>query len=109
MSEKRYKNLKEFYPFYLGEHLNPVCRSLHVVGTGLTLALLAYFVITQNYQLIWICLVSGYAFAWVGHFFFEKNQPATFKYPLFSLISDFILFFDVLTGRQKINPRSQLH
>jgi hypothetical protein len=99
--EKKYKTLQQFYPYYLEEHQNSTCRVLHFVGTGLVLVILAAALITGNYfWLISIPLV-GYGFAWVGHFFFEKNKPATFQYPMFSLASDFILFFDLLTGKEK--------
>ncbi len=99
--EKRYTSLNEFYPFYLSEHSNTTCRVLHFIGTGLVFFTLFYAIITQR----WLALIAipfiGYGFAWVGHFFFEKNKPATFQYPGYSLASDFILFFDLLLGRQK--------
>lgn len=99
--EKRFKTLKDFYPYYLEEHQNPMCRRLHFVGTGLLFLILAASLITGNY--LWLISIPfvGYGFAWVGHFFFEKNKPATFQYPLFSLASDFVLFFDLLVGREK--------
>ncbi len=98
--EKRYKTLKEFYPFYLTEHLNPVCRTLHFIGTSLLLADAIYAVVSQQYWLLWLVPVIGYGFAWTGHFFFEKNKPATFQYPFYSLASDFIMFKDLLIGKQ---------
>ncbi|HSF56324.1 MAG TPA: DUF962 domain-containing protein [Algoriphagus sp.] len=99
--EKRFKTLKDFYPYYLEEHQNPMCRRLHFVGTGLLFLILAASLITGNY--LWLISIPfvGYGFAWVGHFFFEKNKPATFQYPLFSLASDFVLFFDLLVGKEK--------
>lgn len=101
---KEFKTLKEFYPYYLEEHQNPTCRSLHFIGTGLLFLILAASLITGNY--VWLISIPfvGYGFAWVGHFFFEKNKPATFKYPMFSLISDFKLFFDLLVGKEKFKP-----
>jgi hypothetical protein len=100
--EKRYKTLREFYPYYLEEHQHPTCRILHFVGTGLIFVILGASLISGNY--IWLASIPlvGYGFAWVGHFFFEKNKPATFQYPLFSLASDFILFFHMLTGKERI-------
>ncbi len=98
--EKRYKTLKEFYPFYLTEHLNPVCRTLHFIGTSLLLADAIYAVVSQQYWLLWLVPVIGYGFAWTGHFVFEKNKPATFQYPIYSLASDFIMFKDLLIGKQ---------
>ena len=100
--EKRYQTLKEFYPHYLKEHQNPISRLLHFVGTGLLFVILAASLISENYAWLLAIPVVGYGFAWVGHFFFEKNKPATFKYPLFSLASDFILFWGILTGKEKI-------
>lgn len=99
--ETRMKTLKEFYPYYLSEHQNYTCRMLHFVGTGLLFMILVSALVTQNYVWLFSIPVVGYGFAWVGHFFFEKNKPATFKYPLFSLVSDFILFFDLLRGKEK--------
>ncbi|MCF6352415.1 MAG: DUF962 domain-containing protein [Cyclobacteriaceae bacterium] len=98
--EKRYKTLKEFYPFYLTEHLNPVCRTLHFIGTSLLLADVIYALASQQYWLLWLVPVIGYGFAWTGHFVFEKNKPATFQYPLYSLASDFIMFKDLLIGKE---------
>ncbi len=99
--EKKYKTLKEFYPYYLEEHQNPTCRVLHFIGTGLVFLILAASLALGNF--LWLILIPfvGYGFAWIGHFFFEKNKPATFQYPGFSLASDFILFFDLLTGKEK--------
>jgi hypothetical protein len=97
--QKEYTNLKDFYPYYLTEHQNPISRTLHFIGTSLILMLLVYGLWTGNYwKLFWIP-VLGYGFAWVGHFFFEKNKPATFKYPGMSLASDFIMFWHILTGQ----------
>lgn len=99
--EKRHKTLREFYPHYLEEHRHPISRILHFVGTGLLFVILAASVFSGNY--IWLIAIPfvGYGFAWIGHFFFEKNKPATFQYPLFSLASDFILFYDLLVGKEK--------
>jgi hypothetical protein len=99
MQEKRITSLKEFYPFYLTEHANSTSRILHFIGTGLVvIALIAGFLI--DYRFFIAMPFLGYGFAWVGHFFFEKNKPATFKYPFYSLASDFILFYDLLTRKQ---------
>ncbi|RIW14605.1 DUF962 domain-containing protein [Algoriphagus lacus] len=99
--EKKYKTLREFYPYYLEEHQNPTCRKLHFVGTGLIFIILAAGIITGNYYWLISIPFVGYGFAWVGHFFFEKNKPATFQYPFYSLASDFMLFFDLLAGKEK--------
>ncbi|WKK65281.1 DUF962 domain-containing protein [Lutimonas zeaxanthinifaciens] len=95
----RIKSYKEFYQFYLTEHSNKTCRTLHFVGT-LLVFVLVFLAVFSNRPLLWILVpVMGYGFAWVGHYFFEKNKPATFKYPLWSLISDFKMFFELLTGQ----------
>ena len=99
MSEQRFRTFSEFYPFYLGEHTNPMCRRLHFTGTSLAAVLLAGALVTQRWWLILAALVVGYVFAWVGHFFFEKNRPATFTYPLWSLASDYRMTWRWLTGR----------
>lgn len=96
---ERIKSFKEFYRFYLTEHGNETSRTLHFVGTFLVF-LLVFLAIYFNNLLLWVLVpVMGYGFAWVGHYFFEKNKPATFKYPLWSLISDFKMFFELLTGQ----------
>lgn len=97
--ETRYRTFKEFYPFYLQEHANSTCRRLHFVGSCIVLLLLATVIVTGELQLLWLLPVVGYGFAWVGHFFFEHNRPATFQYPLFSLMGDWVMFRDMLTGR----------
>jgi hypothetical protein len=94
---KVYQSLSDFYPYYLTEHQNFISRALHFIGTGALLGVLAYAILTQTWWLCWLLPVIGYGFAWVGHFFFEKNRPATFKYPFFSLASDFIMFYHIAT------------
>lgn len=101
-TEKKYNSFKEFYPFYLSEHRNSTSRRLHFIGTGLVFAELFYALFTQTWWVLWLIPVTGYGFAWVGHFFFEKNKPATFQYPGYSLASDFMLFFDILKGKEKL-------
>ncbi|MFN3800243.1 MULTISPECIES: DUF962 domain-containing protein [Belliella] len=102
--EKRINSLKEFYPYYLQEHQNPTSRLLHFIGTGLVLIILILSIFLSRFWYLTTIPLVGYGFAWVGHFFFEKNKPATFKYPFYSLASDFILFYEILTKKQKINP-----
>jgi hypothetical protein len=96
---KRYQTFTEFYPFYLNEHRNLTCRRLHFFGSTIVIALIVAALVTQEWNLLWLLPVVGYGFAWVGHFFFEHNRPATFKYPLFSLMGDWVMFRDMLTGR----------
>jgi len=101
----RYQSLKEFYPFYLTEHSNGTSRKLHFIGTSLIFVILFWGLFTQTWWGLALIPIVGYGFAWVGHFFFEKNKPATFQYPGYSLASDFILFFDLLRGKQSFNPQ----
>ncbi|MFN7312505.1 MAG: Mpo1-like protein [Bacteroidota bacterium] len=100
--KQRIKKYEEFYQFYLSEHTNSTCRMLHFIGTALVFVCLALGIYTSNSLWYWLSPVVGYGFAWVGHFFFEKNKPATFQYPLWSLLSDFRLFFEILTGKQSL-------
>jgi hypothetical protein len=97
----KYKSLKEFYPFYLTEHQNTVSRVLHFTGTGLVILWMIGCVATAHFTWLGLIPVIGYSFAWVGHFFFEKNKPATFQYPFYSLASDFLLFWDLLRGKER--------
>lgn len=101
MSEKKYTSFREFYPFYLTEHQNTTSRTLHFIGTGIVIGLLIYALVTQWWWGLLYIPLAGYGFAWVGHFFFEKNKPATFQYPLYSLGSDFVMFYHILTGQLK--------
>ncbi|HEY1025688.1 MAG TPA: DUF962 domain-containing protein [Sphingobacteriaceae bacterium] len=101
MEPKRYRSLEEFYPFYLSEHKNRTSRILHFIGTGLAILLFPASLLFHSILLFLLIPVAGYGFAWAGHFFFEKNKPATFEYPAYSLASDFLLFFDLLSGKEK--------
>lgn len=97
--KQSFQSFGEFYPYYLSEHADPVSRRLHVIGTSLSVLLLLAVLATQQWWLLLLVPVTGYGFAWVGHFFFEKNRPATFRHPLYSLMGDFVMLRDVLTGR----------
>ncbi|EKB49710.1 DUF962 domain-containing protein [Cecembia lonarensis] len=103
--ETKYKSLKEFYPYYLSEHQDPTCRKLHFIGTGLLFLILGTAIFYGNFWLLLLIPVVGYGFAWVGHFFYEKNKPATFKYPFYSLASDFVMFFHLLIGKERFSPK----
>lgn len=94
-----YASFKDFYPYYLGEHQNRTCRRLHFVGSALVLLLLLVALLRGQAALLWLLPVIGYGFAWVGHFFFEKNRPATFKHPLYSLMGDWVMFWQMLRGQ----------
>jgi hypothetical protein len=102
MEKKRFKSFSEFYPFYLSEHQDRVNRRLHFVGSTLVIGLVLFALVTQ--QWLWLAAVplAGYGFAWFGHFFFEKNKPATFNHPLYSLMGDWVMYKDILTGKVKL-------
>ncbi|MBA4151897.1 MAG: DUF962 domain-containing protein [Acinetobacter sp.] len=102
MSNVRFNSFREFYPFYLQEHSNITCRRLHFVGTSLVIALIVTAIVSGQWALLWALPLVGYGFAWVGHFFFEHNRPATFKHPLYSLAGDFVMYRDILIGRVRI-------
>jgi hypothetical protein len=97
----RFASFREFYPHYLREHANRTSRRLHVIGTLLAVAVLVCAVVTARWLLLAAVPVAGYAFAWIGHFFFERNSPATFAHPLYSLRGDFTMLRDVLAGRMR--------
>ena len=93
---ERYETFKDFYPFYLNEHRDGTCRALHFAGSSLVLTLVVAALATANWKLFLFTPLAGYGFAWVGHFFFEKNRPATFKYPFYSLLADWVMMKDIL-------------
>jgi hypothetical protein len=103
--EKRFQSFSEFYPYYLSEHLNPTCRKLHFAGTTLVMAIAAAMIATQQWWLGLLLPIAGYGFAWVGHFAFEKNRPATFTYPRWSLAADFVMYWQLLTGKIRFEER----
>jgi hypothetical protein len=96
---RRFSSFAEFYPFYLSEHRDPACRRLHFVGSLLVLAALATAAFTLNPWWLLAALVGGYGCAWIGHFFFEHNRPATFTHPVYSFIGDWAMFRDIVAGR----------
>ena len=96
---RQFSSFAEFYPFYLSEHSDPTCRRLHFVGSAAVLLILAAALLNRSWLLLLLVPVVGYGFAWVGHFFFEHNRPATFTYPLWSFIGDWVMFKDMLIGR----------
>jgi hypothetical protein len=97
---ERLKTYEAFWPFYVSQHLDPTNRALHFVGTSLVYACLAAALLVSP---VWLVAApfAGYGFAWVGHFFFEKNRPATFTYPLWSLRGDFRMYRLMLLGRME--------
>lgn len=99
---KKFATFKEFYAFYLSEHQNRECRLLHFLGSLFVLMSLVLALMTQQYYYLIIAPFLGYGFAWMGHLFFEKNQPATFAHPFYSLAGDWVMFKDIMCGRIKI-------
>ena len=100
--EREYASFSEFYPVYLSEHSNRTCRELHFVGSTLALFCLAALLLTGNLWWIAAALLCGYGFAWIGHFVFEKNQPATFRHPLYSFMGDWVMYWQMLRGKIKL-------
>jgi hypothetical protein len=100
-TKSTYPTFASFYPYYLSEHANRTCRRLHFIGTSIGLALLLHAISTGNPWWLLVGVVQGYAWAWIGHFFFENNRPATFKHPLYSFMGDWVMWKDMLIGKIK--------
>eukprot|EP00762_Andalucia_godoyi_P002585 ANDGO_03410.mRNA.1 hypothetical protein DICPUDRAFT_151843 len=98
---RKFKSLQEFYPFYIGEHSKPLTKLFHFIGTFLVICIFLFSMWTENLGYLIYMPVAGYSFAWASHFFIEQNKPATFKYPTYSLASDFIMFYELLVGKRK--------
>jgi hypothetical protein len=98
-SMQTYRSFREFYPYYLQEHKNRQCRLMHFIGTSLVLGIVIFTAFTQLWWTLLYVPLAGYGFAWVGHFFFEKNRPATFTYPWFSFLGDWVMYKDIWTGK----------
>ena len=99
---EKHKTFKDFYPYYIEEHSKPKTKLLHFIGTSISLFFLVQLVITFDPIYLIYALLSGYGFAWVAHFFIEKNKPATFTYPFYSFIGDHKMFVEILMGKHKI-------
>ncbi|MCH7518935.1 MAG: DUF962 domain-containing protein [Candidatus Dadabacteria bacterium] len=100
--EKKFKSFSEFYPYYLSEHVNPINRRLHFFGSLLIIIVVLFVIFTQTWIALILVPILGYGFAWIGHYFVEKNKPTTFTYPLYSLMGDWVMFKDILTGKMKL-------
>lgn len=98
-TEKVYTTFWDFYPYYLTEHARPINRAMHFIGTSLVIICAVLAFIWEKPVLFALIPVCGYGFAWFGHFILEKNRPATFKYPFYSLGSDFVMFYHIVTGQ----------
>jgi len=97
MSE--FSSFSRFYPFYLREHSNRQCRRLHFIGSSLVIVALLLALLSGNGNWLWLMPVAGYGCAWIGHYVFEKNRPATFKHPLYSLLGDWVMYGQMLRGK----------
>ena len=102
ISEPKFNSFKEFYPFYLSEHSKRSTKILHMIGSIGVILMISYSFYSSNTKILYYLPVVGYGFAWIGHFFFEKNRPATFTYPLYSFIGDWIMLKDILLGKVKL-------
>ncbi len=101
-NDKAFGSFTEFYRFYLSEHSDPLNRRLHFTGCVLVITAVLCAVIFREWLFLVLAPVFGYGLAWVGHFFIEKNRPATFKYPLWSLMGDWVMFGEIVTGKIKL-------
>lgn len=101
----RFASFASFYPFYLSEHRDATCRALHFAGSTLVLALVVLALATRNAWWLLAVPLAGYGFAWAGHFGFEKNRPATFRYPVYSLIGDWVMYWQLLTRKIPFEER----
>ena len=97
-----FASFREFYPYYLGEHADVRCRRLHFAGSWVVLLVVAVAVVSGDAWWLVLAPVAGYGFAWVGHYVFEKNRPATFTHPLYSMMGDWRMFWDILRGRVRL-------
>ena len=95
----RYASFTEFYPYYLTQHANRVCRRTHFIGSTFALASIGMAVLSRNGWWLLVALLCGYGGAWIGHFFFEKNRPASFDQPLYSFRADWIMYWQMLTRK----------
>tara|TARA_Y100001970_G_C14249091_1_gene870446 strand:+ start:3185 stop:3496 length:312 start_codon:yes stop_codon:yes gene_type:complete len=102
MLKNKFDSFIEFYPYYLSEHSKSGTKILHFIGTLLVIIYLILFLLYLNFKYLFLIPLSGYSFAWFSHFFIEKNKPATFKYPIYSLRGDFLMFWHIIIGKVKI-------
>ena len=95
----RYQSFAQFWPFYLAEHSRPRTRALHYAGTTLVVAIVLLALASGRWLLLLAVPIAGYGFAWLSHMTVERNRPATFTYPTWSLMADFRMWALWLTGR----------
>ncbi len=94
-----FSSFAEFYPYYLREHGNRVCRRLHFIGSSLVIAVAVVALVSGQLRWLWLMPLAGYGCAWIGHYAFEKNRPATFRHPLYSLLGDWVMYGQMLRGK----------
>jgi hypothetical protein len=99
--QEEIKSFKEFWPHYVADHSLPATRALHLAGTTAALACAAALVAKGRWKLLPLALIPGYGAAWIGHFFVERNKPASFKYPLWSFIADYKMVALMLAGKME--------
>jgi hypothetical protein len=97
-----FTSFREFYPFYLGEHRDRRCRRMHFAGSTLVLLIVLLALLTGRLAWLWLLPVVGYGFAWIGHFAYEKNRPATFRHPLYSLMGDWVMYWQIWRGKVRL-------
>ena len=102
VTRTHYATFRAFYPFYLSEHSNRTCRLLHFIGSSLVIGIVVAAIMQRDPRWLLLAPIAGYGFAWVGHFVFEKNRPASFKQPLYSLMGDWVMYWEMLLGRIKL-------
>lgn len=94
-----FNSFAEFYPFYLSERGSRACRRMHFIGSSLVIAVVVLAVSSGQWRWLWLAPLFGYGFAWIGHYVFEKNRPATFRHPLYSLAGDWVMYAQMLRGK----------
>jgi hypothetical protein len=96
---RKFASFTEFYPIYLSEHANRTTRRLHFIGSALAVLCILRLFFTGDPKWLIGGLVAGYGFAWISHLVFERNRPATFRHPLYSFMGDWVMFWQILTGK----------
>ena len=102
VSDSKFNSFKEFYPFYLSEHSKSLTKLLHAIGSILVIMIIIFSIYSSKWNALFLAPITGYSFAWLSHFFIEKNKPATFKFPVYSFIADWVMLKDLITGRIKL-------
>ena len=99
MAAVRYDKFAHFYPYYLSQHEHKLCRRAHFLGTSSAIAAVVQYVVSPDPWWLLLAVVTGYGGAWIGHFFYEKNRPATFDHPWYSFCADWVMYWEMLTGK----------